>query len=107
MARGKNRKYSFQQYMTEAKVRPFVLETGQEDPAEITVQPPDGDTLLAISEVGDRPRQVLELLCGDQHEAVMDLLGPAPADVTVALIKDMTAHFGLSGDPGDSRASSN
>lgn len=106
MARGKNRRYSFQQYLSEAKVQPFVLETGLEDPAEISIAPPSGDALLTISENGGSPRKVLALLCGEQYEAVMDLVGPAPAEVMAALIEDLLAHFGIGGEPGDSDASS-
>lgn len=93
--------------MSEARIQPFVLETGLETPAEITVKPPTGDVLLAISENSGNPRLVLQLICGDQYAAVMDLVGPAPAEVMTSLIEDMTGHFGLTGNSGDSDASSN
>lgn len=110
MARGKNRRYSFQQYMTEARIRPFELEAppaeGEAEPRVISIDPPTGDDLLAVTENSDRPRKVLQILCGDKFDDVIELVGPAPAQVLTALIGDMTEHFGMTAAPGDSGASS-
>lgn len=104
MAGGKNRKYSYQQYMTDAQIRPFELELSADKTVSIEV--PDGDALLDIADNQENPRRVLQLMTGDHFRAVMDVFGPAPAPVLTRLIRDMTTHFGIGVSPGDSAASS-
>lgn len=102
MAGGKNRKYSYQQYMTEATIKPFDLELSDDKALSIPV--PDGDALLDIADNQANPRKVLQLLAGDHYREVMDVFGPAPATALTALIQDMVGHFGISASPGDSGA---
>lgn len=102
MAGGKNRKYSYQQYMTEATIKPFDLELSDDKALSIPV--PDGDALLDIADNQANPRRVLRLLTGDYYEDVMAVFGPAPATVLTSLIQDMVSHFGISASPGDSGA---
>lgn len=104
MAGGKNRKYSYQQYMTDAQITPFHLELSADK--SVSIEVPDGDALLDIADNQDNPRKVLRLMAGDHYRAVMDVFGPAPAPVLTRLIRDMTVHFGISASPGDSGASS-
>ena len=104
MAGGKNRRYSYQQYMTEAQIPPFELDLT--DDRTVSIPVPDGDTLLAIADNQASPRRVLQLLAGDHYRAVMEVFGPAPAPVLTALIRDMTGHFGITASPGDSGAPS-
>lgn len=104
MAGGKNRKYSYQQYMTEAQIKPFDLDLSDDKALSIPV--PDGDTLLDIADNQGSPRRVLQLLTGDHYREVMDTFGAAPGPVLLALLRDMTAHFGISASPGDSDAPS-
>ena len=109
MARGKPRRYSFQQYLDEADNKPFILETGAGGVAakEIVIQPPDGNTMLDIADNQTNPRLVLELLGGDQADALLELLGKAPASVMNNVMQDAMAHFGLAAArQGDSGAPS-
>lgn len=96
--------YKFNRYKTEAKADPFDLET--DDGQTISIPPPDGDTVLEIEE-SRSSRRTLELLCGEQFDAVFDLVRHEPASVLNALVNDMVVHFGLSAaPPGGGRASS-
>lgn len=106
VAGGKNRKYSFQQYLGEAKVRPFVLETGADEdsglPAEIVIPVPTGEDLLEATDNATSIRRMLRIICGDQYDAVLRLVGPQPASVMTDLLADLMSHFGAGGAPGDS-----
>jgi hypothetical protein len=104
MAGGKNRRYSYQQYLGEAQIKPFDLELSDDKTVSIPV--PDGDALLDIADNQANPRRVLRLLTGDHYQDVMAVFGPAPATALTALIQDMVTHFGISASPGDTGAPS-
>lgn len=96
--------YKFNRYRSEAKADPFDLET--EDGKMISIAPPDGDTVLDIEE-SRSSRRTLELLCGEQFDAVYELIRHEPASVLNSLVNDMVGHFGLvAAPPGGTRASS-
>lgn len=85
---------SLSQYRKEADVKPFVLEV--DDSTSITIQPPDGDAFLSLGEVQmNDAHGMLSLLCGDQYEEVMDVLGKEPGPVLLAVVQDMARKFGL------------
>ncbi|GGM75502.1 hypothetical protein GCM10012275_52730 [Longimycelium tulufanense] len=97
--------YKFDRYVQEAKAEPFVLDAGD---VEIVIQPPDGETVLEIEQCGST-RVMLELMCGDQFDAVYELVRSQPASVLRDLSLDMARHFSIAPDqapPGGLRASS-
>lgn len=102
MAGGKNRRYSYEQYLSEAQVKPFDLDLSKDRAISIPV--PDGDALLDIADNQANPRRVLRLLCGEHYQDVIAVFGPGPAPALTALIQDMVGHFGISASPGDSGA---
>lgn len=96
--------FKFDRYVAEAKAEPFLLHVTEEK--QISIPPPDGETVLEIEESGSS-RSTLELLCGEQFGEVYDLVRRQPASVLNALVTDMVSHFGIaSAPPGGSRASS-
>lgn len=96
--------FKFDRYKREARADPFVLEA--DDNLTISIPPPDGDTVLEIEE-SRSSRRTLELLCGEQFEAVYELIRREPASVLNSLVNDMVEHFGLAAaPPGGTRASS-
>ena len=84
--------FKFDQYLKEADRPPFELEL--EDGSIISIPVPDGDTTFEIEEAGTS-REMLTLMCGDQADAVFDLIGSENGTVIRALTKDMAKHFGL------------
>ena len=85
---------SLDQYRKEANISPFVLEV--DDNKSITVQPPTGDDILELTNVSiDDAVGLLQGLCGDSYDEVMEVLGKEPAPVLFAVIMDMMKHFGI------------
>lgn len=100
-----NSTFKFSKYRAEADRPPFDLEL--EDGTVISIPVPDGDTTFEIEEAGTS-REMLTLMCGDQADAVFELIGPENGTVIRALAKDMSKHFGLAPEQaprGGSRAS--
>ena len=106
MARGKNRKYTFQQYLDEARRTPFTLAELPDGAPDVVIPVPDGDTMLAIADNQANPRLVLELLCGSAgRDQVLELFGPAPMSAMQDFLTDVMAHFGMGvSRQGDSSA---
>lgn len=98
---------TLEQYRAEAKGGAFVFEV--DDSTSITIPVPDGDAFLDLGEIAaNDARGMLEVLCGDQYEDVMNVLGAEPATVMFAVIQDMMRTFGImdvGNAPGGSRAS--
>lgn len=98
---------TLEQYRAEARGGAFVLEVS--DTESITIPVPDGETFLDLGEVAaNDARGMLELLCGEQYDDVMTVLGSEPATVMFAVIQDMLRTFGITdvgNAPGGSRAS--
>lgn len=87
---------TWDQYVTEAKVDPFVLQVGK-DADPITIDNPTGARLLRITQglrTGDL-ELVLASLCGDAWDQVSALMETAPHGVLPELVEDLMAHFDL------------
>lgn len=83
--------YKLDNYRRECKIKPFVLDTGE---TQIVIQPPTGDTLLAISETSlYEGRKLLHFICGEQFDAVWELVKDEPGEVLVGLLQDFGKHF--------------
>lgn len=100
--------YTLDAYRSEAKVTPFVLQT---DTDTIVVQPPTGETVLAIGETpAYQVRELFRLVCGEQFDAMWAAVKDEPATVLTSLINDMGKHFkvmAVSDVPGGFDASPN
>lgn len=85
--------YRLDVYRDESGIEPFVLDTGD---AQIEIQPPTGEQMLAIAETNYYDgRTLLKLICGDQHEAVWEVMKSEQATVLMRLLKDLSKHFKL------------
>lgn len=83
--------YKLDQYRKEAKIGPFVLDTGD---AQIVIQPPTGESMLEIAETSIYDgRTLLRRICRDQFDAVWDIVKDEPAAVLLALLNDLGKHF--------------
>lgn len=99
--------YKLEKYRQEAEILPFELEI--EEGRIISIPGPDGDTVLALSEVPIQDaRRMLKLLWGDQYEELISIVGKDPAGVLPALAADMLKYFKIGqmmNAPGGSVAS--
>lgn len=98
--------YKLDKYRAEAKVEPFELDLG--DGQSISIQPPTVEDVILI---GETPltdgRRVLQLMCGDQFEALWAAVADLPGSMITPLVVDMAKHFGISAmqaTPGGFRA---
>jgi hypothetical protein len=83
--------YKLDQYRSEAKIKPFVLDTGDE---QIIVNPPTGDALVQIGETPlNQTRRLISLLCGEQFEPIWKLIHNESYEVMAGLVNDMVQHF--------------
>ncbi len=100
--------YRFDQYVQDAAIEPFVLAISDNPDENIVIQPPNGETLLALEEtLTSRGR--LKLFLGEQYDQVWVHIGLAPGGVLAAIVKDMAGHFGMDFQrtpPGGTGASS-
>lgn len=87
--------YRFDQYVQDAAVEPFRLEISPDE--TIVIEAPDGNAVLQLEEVGSS-RERLRLLCGEQFDRVVELIGNKPPAVLKRLSQDMARHFAV--DPG-------
>lgn len=97
---------------------PYVIDDA--DPPIVITAPTDTETQIGLAELFGSAgefdikdaRRILELVCGDSFPAVWELFRREHVSVMVALIADMSAHFGPSLNaeaaslPGGSAASS-
>lgn len=86
------KKYRLDQYIQDATIPPFPLEVSDEE--TILIKAPDGDTVLAVEEATSS-RARLRLLCGEQFNRVLELIGKENFGVMTALVMDMMRHFGF------------
>lgn len=81
-------------YRAEAKVEPFELEL--EEGKVISIPPPTAETMMHIGETpANDNRRLLQLLCGEQYEALWAAVAWEPASMVVKLVTDMVRHFGM------------
>jgi hypothetical protein len=88
--------YDFTSYLAEARPTPFVLRVSDEE--QISIEPPDTETLLLIDEA-TTARRTIELLCGDQFDQVFNLIRHQHKGVMERLLLDMRKHFNLDPAP--------
>lgn len=89
--------FSLKDYRDKAKKAadekgPFVLEIDTDK--SLTFPRPVSNTMLAVEGAGSS-REVIELLCGDDADEVLDLFGPEDHTALTALVTDMQKHFGI------------
>ncbi|MGQ0774546.1 MAG: hypothetical protein ACT4NY_09035 [Pseudonocardiales bacterium] len=92
--RRKAQMYRWDDYVAEADNEAFVLDTGD---MQIIILPPTAEAIIDIEE-SDSTRDSLELLCGEQWDAVWELIRDQPGSVLQGLVCDMGRHFGISGE---------
>lgn len=87
--------FSLERYRSEVKGEPFVLWLDDENTLEIPR--PTGDQLLDAEEAYARgtSRDVIEAVCGDKAEALLEAVGSEDASVLLAVGDDLRKHFGL------------
>jgi hypothetical protein len=83
--------YKLDQYRKECRITPFVLDTGE---TQIVIAPPTGEAVLDLTEATIfEGRRVLMMMCGQQFEAVWDVVKDENGEVLVALLADLAGHF--------------
>jgi hypothetical protein len=97
------RSYRLERYRAEATKEPFELVVDGIDGADgadtsIVITQPSGADLLA-AEQATSSKEAIEILAGDQYDALMTVLRDEPAGVLKAVVADLRDHFGL-GDTG-------
>lgn len=92
-------------YVAEASKPPFKIPVS--DDRTIEIGAPTGGQVMDLQRAEQRGdlEEMLRILCGDSADEVLELLRDAPAGVMMALLPDMTKHFGLDA-PGELLASS-
>lgn len=93
--------YKLDTYRSECDIEPFVLDAGD---TQIVIQPPTGETLMQISETPIMEgRRLLQLIAGEQFDAVWDIVKNEQGGVLVRLLEDLGTHFmvaAISAAPG-------
>jgi hypothetical protein len=84
--------YDFDDFLREARPTAFILRVSEEQ--TITIEPPNSETMLLLDEASTARRQ-LELLCGDQWQAVFALVREKHTGVLNALAMKLMKHFGV------------
>ncbi len=84
--------YKLDMYREEANgIDPFVLDTGEQ---QISIPPPTGEQLIQISETSVYDgKLLLSRICGDQFDAVWEVIRKEPAGVLLGLLRDLGQHF--------------
>lgn len=95
-----NGHFSLASYRAEAakkgdKKGDFVLDVDTD--RSISIPRPTGDQMFAAEEAmrNGSSKDVLEALCGEQAQEVIDLLGPEDGSILTAFGKDLQKHFGI------------
>ena len=86
------KKYQLAVYRARATKKPFELIV--DESKTIVITPPSTDVILDVAEA-TTPRKQLQLLAGDQYEALMEVLGEESGSILKPLMKDLTDHFDL------------
>jgi len=87
--------FDLARYRAEAMGEPFPLRV--DDDTVIEIPRPTGDVILAAEQVTSST-ELLKLLCGDQYDAFMDVVGKEDFAVLQAISEDMREHFGMTGE---------
>ena len=75
----------------------YVLNVSEEE--RIEVPRPSGDTMLSVEEAATS-RQVIHLLCGEQADRLMELIGSEDNTLLESILDEMRKHFGLAVSQG-------
>lgn len=84
--------YSLEKYVRDAKGTPFVLRVSAD--RTIEVPRPTGDQMMEV-ETARTSKEIIEVLCGEQADEILELVGPKDFAVMAKLGEDMQEHFGL------------
>jgi hypothetical protein len=84
--------YDFSEYAAKATQTDFVMQVS--DGQSITIRPLTLNTVLKLDQTADSLQQ-LQLLCGDQWDAVQALMGECQPAVINAFLVDLKVHFGM------------
>ncbi|MGH3475291.1 MAG: hypothetical protein ACRDQD_00475 [Nocardioidaceae bacterium] len=86
---------SLARYRNEVKGEPFVLWI--DDDEKIEIARPTGDQMFEAEEAFNTgtSKDVITAFCGDQADALLEVIGKEDAAVVAAIAKDMQEHFGL------------
>jgi hypothetical protein len=84
---------------SEARGEPFPIAVDVD--TTLLIPRPSGQTVFDLEERGTTSRQVIQILCGEHSEAVLDALADADFEVVEELAEAMQKHFGM----GEHRAS--
>jgi len=86
---------SLERYRNEVKGEPFVL--WLDDDEKIEIARPTGDQMFEAEEAFNTgtSKDVIIAFCGDQADALLEVIGKEDAAVVAAIAKDMQEHFGL------------
>lgn len=83
--------YRLDVYRDESGIEPFILDTGE---TQIVIPPPTGEQMLEIAETNYYDgRTLLKRICGDQYDAVWEVMKDEQATVLMRLLKDLGKHF--------------
>lgn len=93
--KGAPRRYSLAQYATEATREPFPLELT--DGTEVKIPQPKYGAVKHFKDGVDLDSVIRALVSEEDAELILADLDEYPADVAVALSRDIQEHFGLGG----------
>ncbi|HEY9408818.1 MAG TPA: hypothetical protein VIP77_04485 [Jiangellaceae bacterium] len=86
---------SLDRYRAEAKGEPFVLWI--DDDEKIEIPRPTGDQMFEAEEAyrSGTSKDVIYAICGDQADALLEVVGKEDHAVVASIAKDIQEHFGL------------
>lgn len=94
---------TFDQFRTEAgSAEPYPLDLGEGTVIEIPA-PDTTDQIIRLSESGHKPREALQILCGEHYPQVYARLKDEHISVFNNLLADMSQHFGMGNAPSGHR----
>lgn len=91
-----NKKRTFSQFRSEAKVEPYEIEDSNGN--VIVINPPNTDQLFRLAEGTSSPRATLEILCADSFDAVYAEVKNLPIDGFNEFFEDLMDHFNMGGN---------
>lgn len=93
--RPKGKPFSLDRYRSEVVGEPFELWISDDEC--ITISRPTGEQMFDAEEAARRgsSRAVVSILCGDQAERLMEVLGTEDAGVMRSVMEDLQMHFGM------------
>lgn len=86
------RNHSLARYRAEATKKPFefILDADK----SLFIEQPDGDTMMMLDQAANS-EEAMRLLCGEQYDALMKVIGKEPGGVLKLISEDIQEHFGL------------